>query len=736
MFRFLLIAVMSIVAVASYPEILKKAEVLEQQQAHPDSGAIDHQKDEFLKKMFQANYSLSWDILRQNSEDGLLPSDAFLPKSLNSGDNRSDYVEDFISRFNEVIDNWQQDFFQNTFKNYNLEYLAIDHKTGKMATNSLQQSLIELADHPQESVQLNGTYSFYTVITYQPDGTMEIPVWHGMDESKQNALLLLEMNNTIFAEEKGAQRQYIAQIAPPLDFTVVYASKQEQFYASQSSVSSIQSKSFNEAGFSMVYQLSVGCVTLMALLLFRRSWYAIGGWAAKVPLEIWIIGLTGTVFFYDVFLQWSDEIARGNFRATDGTVSSLLIWYREISRGILPLSETALSQIFIGSVWFVILTIWHFGALSILQIVQTGAKRYFREHMLLGKWSGWMMNMVQSHIVSLKAFSLSDPYNKMLAKTLAIHFAILAMICSTWLLGIVLLIPYSLFVFYSLRKYMNNIRTNYAVLFKATQQMAEKNLEISINRDLGLFNPLKEQLGKIQDGFKRAVDEEIKSQKMKSDLITNVSHDLKTPVTAIITYVGLLQDEQVSDEEKRMYVDILNNKSQRLKRLIEDLFEFTRTSTSNISLNLIDVDLVELIKQVQVELSEQIADSRVQLRFQLPVDKVIVPLDSEKTFRIFENLYTNIIKYASPGSRAYIEVENRETEVRIVFKNVSGSELDFTPDEIMERFVRGDKSRHTEGSGLGLAIVKNLVELQGGSFRIELDGDLFKAIVEWKKKQE
>jgi signal transduction histidine kinase len=730
--RFLLIAIIGIVAVSAYPQILHKSSDLEQQQANPDSGVIDGQKEQFLQSLYRGNYSLYWDLNQNSGNPTLRPSDIFLPKPLFSNENRSEYIEEFTARFNAVMDFWQHDFFRNAPKSYGLEYLAIDNRTGKKSTNSLQRSLVELAEQPQESSQFNDTYAFYAFIVYQPDGTMSIPVWHGLDESKKNALMLMELNNTLFAEERGAERQYIAQIAPPKSFTIVYAAKAEQFYVDQSKAPFMQSGNFNDAGFLAVYWLSIGCVMLMALLLFRFSWYATGNVAAKIPLEGWILGMLGTALLYDHFLEWSNEIARGNYFKTGGAVSSLLIWTKEITWNLVPLSESVLSHFFNVAAWMLILYIWHLGALSVLQIANVGVRRYFREFMLLGKWSRRIKHMVRSNILAVKRLNLSDPYTKHIAKILAVHFAIITAISFMWLFGIILLIPYALFVFYVLRRYLNKIRSNYAILFNATRQMAEKNLEISIDEDLGLFNPLKEELQKIMDGFKRAVDEEIKSQKTKSDLITNVSHDLKTPVTAIITYVGLLQNEQISNEEKRAYIDILNAKSQRLQRLIDDLFEFTRTASGNVNLNLVDVDLMELIRQVQVELSDSIADSRVQFRLQQPEDKAVVPLDSEKTYRIFENLFTNVIKYSPPDSRAYIEVQNKDGRVTVIVKNVSSFELNFTPEEIMERFVRGDTSRHTEGSGLGLAIVKNLVELQGGSFRIELDGDLFKAIIQWE----
>lgn len=224
----------------------------------------------------------------------------------------------------------------------------------------------------------------------------------------------------------------------------------------------------------------------------------------------------------------------------------------------------------------------------------------------------------------------------------------------------------------------------------------------------------------------------MKSQRMKADLITNVSHDLKTPLTAIITYVNLLKDENISEEDRKSYIETLDKKSQRLKRLIDDLFEISKATSNNITLEPVDVDLTDLIKQVLLEMDDKIKESGIDFRFNHPEKKIILKLDSEKTYRIFENLIINIVKYGMPNTRAYIDIANDGNTVRTTIKNVSASELNFNAEEISERFVRGDQSRNTDGSGLGLAIVKSFVELQGGQFRIETDGDLFKAIIEWK----
>ena len=299
-----------------------------------------------------------------------------------------------------------------------------------------------------------------------------------------------------------------------------------------------------------------------------------------------------------------------------------------------------------------------------------------------------------------------------------------------WMFGIAGLIIYSFVLFYLLKKYYDRIRKDYNVLMRGVQRIAEGDLDTVITEDIGVFEPFKEQLTHIRTGFKKAVNEEVKSQRMKTELITNVSHDLKTPLTAIITYVNLLKDEK--DEKKRKdYIDILERKSMRLKILIEDLFEISKASSQNVNLNLMNVDIINLFKQVKFELEDKFEEKGLEFRTTFPEEKVILCLDSQKTCRIFENLLNNIVKYALPGTRVYVEIEKTEKDIFIRLKNISATELTFNPEEITERFVRGDESRNTEGSGLGLAIVKSFVGLQGGSFHIETEADLFKAEIRW-----
>jgi len=286
-------------------------------------------------------------------------------------------------------------------------------------------------------------------------------------------------------------------------------------------------------------------------------------------------------------------------------------------------------------------------------------------------------------------------------------------------------VVYSIALFFLLRKYLRRIQDQYQLLLEATNELAKGNLNGTIPEDLGVFEPFREEISKIQTGFSKAVDEEVKSTKMKTDLITNVSHDLKTPLTAIITYVDLLKQEDLPEEERKRYIQILDQKANRLKILIEDLFEISKATSKTVTLNIMDIDIVSLLRQVKLELQDKIDATDLVFRWQLPEEKVILPLDSQRTYRVFENLLVNITKYAMPGTRVYVNMENTENHVKIIMKNISATELNFNPSEITERFVRGDSSRNTEGSGLGLAIAKSFTELQGGRLEVLTDSDLF-----------
>ena len=333
-------------------------------------------------------------------------------------------------------------------------------------------------------------------------------------------------------------------------------------------------------------------------------------------------------------------------------------------------------------------------------------------------------------------FDVTKDAKKLILRIVLWNALILVIVCSLPLGGVTIAVIYSVVLYFVLRRYVSKLQKKYGLLLKATNEIAQGNLNVTIEEDLGVFEPFKPQIYRIEEGFRNAVAEEVKSQRMKSELITNVSHDLKTPLTAIITYVKLLQEPGVTEEQRKEYLETLDRKSLRLKALIEDLFEVSKANSQNITLDIRDVDIVSMVKQVEFEMEDKLADAGLDVRMNLPEEKVIVPLDSQKTFRIFENLFGNIAKYALPGTRVYVNGFTAKDEVTIILKNIAAQELSASGEELTERFVRGDASRNTEGSGLGLAIAKSFTEIQGGKFRIELDGDLFKVVLIWKVKPE
>lgn len=333
-------------------------------------------------------------------------------------------------------------------------------------------------------------------------------------------------------------------------------------------------------------------------------------------------------------------------------------------------------------------------------------------------------------------FDVTKDAKKLILRIVLWNALILVVICSLPLGGLTIAVIYSVVLYFVLRRYVSKLQKKYGLLLKATNEIAQGNLNVTIEEDLGVFEPFKPQIYRIEEGFRNAVAEEVKSQRMKSELITNVSHDLKTPLTAIITYVKLLQEPGVTEEQRKEYLETLDRKSLRLKALIEDLFEVSKANSQNITLDIRDVDIVSMVKQVEFEMEDKLTDAGLEVRMSLPEEKVIVPLDSQKTFRIFENLFGNIAKYALPGTRVYVNGFTAKEDVTIILKNITAQELSVSGEELTERFVRGDTSRNTEGSGLGLAIAKSFTELQSGKFRIELDGDLFKVVLTWKVKSQ
>ena len=250
-----------------------------------------------------------------------------------------------------------------------------------------------------------------------------------------------------------------------------------------------------------------------------------------------------------------------------------------------------------------------------------------------------------------------------------------------------------------------------------------------IPRWLPALKKHEDNLQSIQSGIQKAVDEQTRAERMKTELITNVSHDIKTPLTSIVNYVDLLEKEDIQPEKAKEYVDVLNRQAARLKKLTEDLVEASKASSGSLPVHLAPTDVNVLLSQLAGDYLEKLEDAQLEPIFRPAPSQPVIQADGQLLSRVLGNLFSNICKYAMPGTRVYFESTADEKTVSLTFKNISKYELNIPAEELMARFVRGDRARHTEGSGLGLSIAQSLTELQGGSFRLEIDGDLFKAIV-------
>ncbi len=279
--------------------------------------------------------------------------------------------------------------------------------------------------------------------------------------------------------------------------------------------------------------------------------------------------------------------------------------------------------------------------------------------------------------------------------------------------------------------YVSKALQSITAIMAWVKEMTKGNLEQPLDKDRlsPAFTGFANNIESLQTGIKYAVSEAVKGERLKTELITNVSHDLKTPLTSIINYVDLLKKENLENETVNEYIGVLEEKSGRLKKLIEDLIEASKAASGDMRVNLEDVDLCSLVGQAVAEYNEKVLNAGLDVRVRHCEQPVVVKGDGTLVWRIMDNLLSNIVKYSQRNSRVYIDIDQTQTDGVITIKNISEMPLDISVDQMLERFVRGDSSRSTEGSGLGLSIAKSLSEIQGGKLELSIDGDLFKVIV-------
>ena len=643
-----------------------------------------YELSEFLD---ESSYYLQFETSK-HKEKGKKPSDIYCEEST--------IYENYEKRYSDNEFNlWGNRLRQTN----NIKYFAYNKDTKKVVDNF--DGLIKIEEDTNEINIENLDYkNFRTIIRHDLNKNTEFEVTESIMSYVSNEKYLPLVNYS---------GQNYEELIPIDNMVIIYGIPNELLSGDHiyNTIKNIENHSYE----SPAMMISIGFICLIAIIALVFPYSKVKNITLlKIPFEIWII-----IIFIDMGI-WI------------GAISSLLNYSINniemvISNITIPNNIVDLANIF---VWFIIFVIAFFGVVELKSIFKIGFKEFFRTRSIIGRLILWCVRYVKKTVDYVTEIDLKEDNTKYILKLVLINAAILLILSSIWFVGYPLVIVYSIVLFVIAKKYVNDISEKYKRLTEATNEIAEGNLDVKIEEDLGVFNSFKGNLEKIQSGFKKAVDQEVKSQRMKTDLISNVSHDLKTPLTAIITYVDLLQDENISEEKREEYLQVVSKKSLRLQELIEDLFEMSKASSGNISLNIDEVDIVSLMKQTLLELDDKLKESSLIVRSNFPDEKVILPLDSQRTFRVFENLIINVAKYAMPNTRVYLDIIKYENSVEITIKNIAAEEIRFNSSEIVERFVRGDESRNTEGSGLGLAIAKSFVELQGGRFIVEVDGDLFK----------
>ena len=643
---------------------------------------------------------------------------------VSSEDASEETYEDDIS---SVADEFQSNMFSEWILDFSairsyIEYEVLDGSGNTLDTNQSladsQESLYDSLDNIQTNSVLNADsgYAFVAVIEYGEKGNIESTTFltHEKDNSSQ---ALNELARSDPGESLREYYDYSGTFQPPQDRIYCFAMTETALgaYSNQDPSLLYASSGYETtADLVVLFMTFVGFVCAAAFLLpFIKVLETGNEKVFSCPFELVCLIALCVI-----------SVA-ASVTANPGALDHQAIRSVLVSIGLQETAATVIQYLWGLLGWVLVFAVCYWSAACLRHLFSMGPKEYFYKQVLIYRFWPWITNWYRRIYQGLLHIDLRDNASRVLLKLVLINFIILGFISLLWYWGLAALIVYSVILFLLLRKYVRKIQDQYQLLLQATNELAQGNLNGTIPDDLGIFEPFRDEIDKIRTGFSKAVDEEVKSTRMKTDLITNVSHDLKTPLTAIITYVDLLKDADLPKEDQKKYIQILDQKADRLKLLIEDLFEISKATSKTVQLNIADVDIASLLRQVSLELQDKIDAADLIFRWQLPEEKVILPLDPQRTYRIFENLLVNITKYALPHTRVYITMEDTENHVKISMKNISATELDFNPNEITERFVRGDASRNTEGSGLGLAIAKSFTELQGGRLEVFTDADLF-----------
>lgn len=612
------------------------------------------------------------------------------------------YKNDINKRYEEDLKNLERELRLNAQETANdfktilnnlstLQFFVKDIKTEKVLTNMESKTLEEVA------------------VTNDNADEYEIFIQTGVNSriypyASENAALLYDY--TLNPSNTGTIKIYKANkniIESPSDY--IYQAKSE----SENAIGTVKNIMIL-CGALVVSSL----ISLVYLYKTRRNstddFSCLNKIYRKIPLEISIISIIAACIITFEMIQ-----------------SSVYYYSYGTTNNVLLLSSTWFEIVVCGIIVSLIGILIY---LSIRDIKEGKSNEYIKSHSLICILSKWMKNFYLN--VKGRKFVILNLVLSLIWIGIAMVFFYQSYYSTIefMIVGGVMLVIYVIAVmayWFKMDKCMTNI-------YMASSRIRQGDFHQNIKEEgPATLRLTAENLNNIKDGLEKAINSATRNEQLKTELITNVSHDLKTPLTSIINYIDLLKDENATEEEKKKYIDIITKKSARLKVLIEDLFEASKAASRTMDLNMEKVDIISLVRQTLGEFEEKISNSNLKFIVRLPEEKAYVNIDGKRTWRVLENLLSNILKYSMDNTRVYIEVIPTEEDVKIVMRNISAFEMDFNEEDILERFKRGDGSRHTEGSGLGLSIAKSLTELQDGTFKIDIDGDLFKVSVTFKK---
>ena len=640
-------------------------------------------------------------VVQENNDEAIMTTNQTENAYESSYSPQSDSLLDVIDTFKNML----ADYDLQLDRQKDFDYTIYDHVTNETYYNNIDLY------HDYDSEE----YPWYIKVVYDDKGNAKYSDQNGNDF---NYILgdYMEYFSNIDVDD-----QKVSDVMDPIsNKTIIYGLKKDNNGFGRYNY--LTSLTYEKTLMYSIVPCALGVILMMLLVLFIPYQYEKEStklnFVANIKFGILAFVITWIVLLFGMLGVWC--LVQIPYTSIENFAKE----FRMTVDNIELLRDVCLFVSIVVELLMVIIVTYVFKVMF-----KKGIGTYFKENTILG----YIVSKSSVLYHKIVTFDFSDPVLLIVLKGSLIIMAIC--ISTSLLLGVSLAYGFIVTLIISIVNYLfiSKVKKDHDALLDITSRIADGDFDVKANDNMIYFKEVCNNVTSIKASFEKSVKEEVKSQNMKTELISNVSHDLKTPLTNIITYTDLLKNENLSKEDIKGYVESLERAGNRLKTLIDDLFEVSKANSGDIKLDIQNVDIIAIIKEAILESSELLNAKKLTIKENYSDNSIIMPLDGNKTYRIFENCLSNISKYALEYTRVYVDVTQDDKQVKIVFKNVSNQEMDFDSEHIMERFVQGDKSRNTVGSGLGLAIAKSFANIQNGDFKIETDGDLFKAIIIFKK---